>query len=193
MRGPADPATPGLPGPITQLHVTNQNIGRFEFSGIDVDAKWADEIAEVGKVSLALNGVYALKVRGQFDGVTESSILGATSAEGLVAPRWEHRLTLGLDRGPWVATLSQQLRSSYADLPVSGFPDRRVATEIVWNTQVAYKGWSTPVGDTTLIFGIDNLFDRDPPFTRRFPNGYDPTSGDPRGRFFYVALRLRGP
>ena len=192
IRGPSDPATPGLPGPITQLRITNQNMGRFEASGVDVDARFAHDIEGVGKFSLVLNGVYNTKVSGQFDGVTKSSILGATSVEGLVVPRWEHRLTLGFDRGPWAATLGQQLRSSYVDLSGQGFPDRRVATEIVWNTQVAYKGWSTPAGEATLVFGIDNLLDRDPPFTRRYPNGYD-MSGDPRGRFFYAALRLRGP
>jgi iron complex outermembrane receptor protein len=131
-------------------------------------------------------------VSGQFDGVNESSILAATSVERLVVPRWEHRLTFGFDRGPWAATLGQQLHSSYVDLHVNGLPDRRVATEIVWNTQVAYKGWSTPAVEATVVLGIDKLLDSDPPFTRRYPNGYDPTTGDPRGRFFHAALRLRG-
>ncbi|MEO8312046.1 MAG: TonB-dependent receptor [Caldimonas sp.] len=191
VRGPSDPATPGLPGPITKLRLTNQNIGRFQASGIDVDAKWAQEVAGIGKVWLALNGEYTTEVSGQFDGVTNSSVLGATSIEGLVAARWTHRLALGLDHHPWATTLAHRLRSSYVDLPVNGFPDRRVATEQVWNAQLAWKGWRTPLGETTLVFGIDNLTDRDPPFTRRFANGYDPTTGEPRGRFYYVALRLR--
>jgi hypothetical protein len=63
-------------------------MGRFEGSGIDVDAKFAHEIAGVGRFSLILNGEYNTKVSGQFDGVNESSILGATSVEGLVVPRW---------------------------------------------------------------------------------------------------------
>ena len=193
VRGPADPATPGLPGPITQLRVTNQNIGRFEFSGLDVNANWARDFAGIGKFSLVLSGLYYTKVSGQFDGVTESSILGVTSAENLGVPRWEHRLTLGLDRGPWSGSLLQLYRGSYVDLPKPGLPDRRVAPDIVWNGQLAYRAGRTALGDATLVFGIDNLFDSDPPFTRRFPNGYDPTTGDPRGRFFYAALRLRGP
>jgi hypothetical protein len=52
------------------------------------------------------------------------------------------------------------------------------------------KGWRTSLGEATFVVGIDNLLDSDPPFTRRYPNGYDPTSGDPRGRFFLRRVSL---
>jgi hypothetical protein len=38
----------------------------------------------------------------------------------------------------------------------------------------------------------DDLFDRDPSFTRNFPDGYDPGTGDRRSWVFYAAFRFQG-
>jgi iron complex outermembrane receptor protein len=53
----------------------------------------------------------------------------------------------------------------------------------VYNYSVKYDGFE----DTQVIFGIKNLFDRDPPFTAHqndFSPGaaFDPRVADPRGR-----------
>ena len=152
------------------------------------------EFEGLGTLKVTMNGEYNTKVQGQFDGATVTSILGAMSVGGLVAPRWEHRMSFGFERGPWGATLSNRLRVGYLDLPSATLPDRRVDNDIVWNLRLAYRGWRTSLGETTLAVGIDNLFDREPPFTRLFgPSfvGFDRSNGDPRGRFFHTTLGLR--
>ncbi len=47
----------------------------------------------------------------------------------------------------------------------------------------------------TVVVGIKNLLDRDPPFTNayqsNFAAGYNALTGDPRGRSFYLDVRYK--
>jgi iron complex outermembrane receptor protein len=57
----------------------------------------------------------------------------------------------------------------------------------VWDLQASYAGFR----NTTIVLGVKNLFDRDPPFTNQtiFSQvGFDPRYADPRGRAFYARL-----
>jgi len=53
-------------------------------------------------------------------------------------------------------------------------------------------GWKTWLNGTTVTVGMNNIFDLDPPFvTGTFENGYDGSTFDIKGRFWYVALKKR--
>ncbi len=102
-------------------------------------------------------------------------------------------MTLDWDRKPWAATLVQTRRAGYTDhnfdLP-SGFAPRQVAPYLIWDAQVAYSG----VADLTLVLGVRNVFDRDPPASNQvasFQVGYDPSYADPRGRAWYLRANYR--
>ena len=61
----------------------------------------------------------------------------------------------------------------------------RVPSYTTWDL---YGTW-TAAKSFTLLLGIRNIFDREPPFSnqgRTFQNGYDPRYTDPTGRTFYV-------
>jgi iron complex outermembrane recepter protein len=55
------------------------------------------------------------------------------------------------------------------------------------------SGWRSWLNGTTVAAGINNIFDRDPPFSSgAFANGYDDESTfDIKGRFWYVSLKKR--
>jgi iron complex outermembrane recepter protein len=53
-------------------------------------------------------------------------------------------------------------------------------------------GWHAWLNNTTLTFGMQNVFDEDPPFVAgSFENGYDESLATIKGRFWYVQLKKR--
>ena len=53
-------------------------------------------------------------------------------------------------------------------------------------------GWRAWLNGTTITAGMNNIMDLDPPFVARAPeNGYDESTFDIKGRFWYVSLKKR--
>jgi len=196
VRGPVDPQYPNLPGPITNVILTNQNLGNLKTSGIDVDITWRGRATRIGRFSFALNGTYISEWKMQPDGFTYESAVGrnAASVPGPF-PRWKHYAALDWQYGAWGATLAQTFQSGYedtndfSDLPPSRPPPspRSVSSYEVWDLHARYSGFT----NTRIFVGVRNLFGRDPPFTNQpftYQAGYDPKYADPRGRTFYAGV-----
>ena len=54
----------------------------------------------------------------------------------------------------------------------------------MWNLQGQYTGFR----NTTVTLGVNNLFDRDPPWVHWPQLGFDGFYANPRGRTFYAKL-----
>jgi iron complex outermembrane receptor protein len=53
-------------------------------------------------------------------------------------------------------------------------------------------GWRAWLNNTTLTFGIDNVFDSEPPFVAAsFENGYDESTTNAKGRLWYMGIKKR--
>jgi hypothetical protein len=54
-------------------------------------------------------------------------------------------------------------------------------------------GWRAWLNGTTITAGMNNILDSDPPFSTApaLQNGYDGSTFDIKGRFWYVALKKR--
>ncbi|HZR77692.1 MAG TPA: TonB-dependent receptor, partial [Chthoniobacterales bacterium] len=53
-------------------------------------------------------------------------------------------------------------------------------------------GWRAWLNNTTITFGIDNVFDSEPPFVAAsFENGYDQQTANVKGRLWYVGVKKR--
>ncbi len=189
VRGPADPAFPGLPGPIIALDTYNENLGRTNTAGFDITTAYRSGPTPLGRFTAQLDGTIVTTWTQQFDGIHDVSSLGVFIGDPV--PRWKHQLSLGWERGPYTTTLGQSFRLGYTDAQL--LPDgssRRVASYALWDAQFAYAATSA----VTMRIGVRNLFDRDPPFSNQneaFQAGYDPSYTDPRGRFWYVAASVR--
>ena len=190
FRGPADPAFPGLPGPIVRIETYNQNLGQTRTSGFDIGAGYRSDSSPLGRFSARLDGTLVTQWTEQPDGVHTVSALGI-DLNGPVIPRWRHTLSLGWERGPCGVTVGQSFQSGYTDeKPLPDGSMRRVASYTLWDMQLAYA--ASP--DLSLRMGVRNLFDHDPPFTNQadaFQVGYDPGYADPRGRFWYATASWR--
>jgi iron complex outermembrane recepter protein len=194
MRGPVDPLYPGLPGPIVGIFLGNENLGDLRTSGFDVDMQWHGRATAFGRVSFGLNGTYVTAYKLDFGSSQFSSGLGNNVVVGPV-PRWRHYASVNWSKGPWSATLAQTFQFGYSECneltvdPETGLCNgtRRVGTYTTWDIQGQYTGFK----NTTVVLGVKNLFDRDPPFTQAglgFSGGYDPVYADPRGVTHYAKL-----
>jgi len=187
VRGLVDPAFPDLPGPITQILTTSQNLGSKRSTGIDLAVVLRPSPTPIGRVSVRLDGTYVRSARATLNGFDEVNLL-ADDVNGGQVPRWQHVLSLELERGAWTAALSQRYRHGYQDLnPLPDGSFRRVGAYDVWDARIGCRVSPT----LKLTLGVQNLFDRDPPFTNGndfFQRGYNPSYADPRGRLWTAAL-----
>lgn len=194
VRGPVDPAHPGLPGPIASVFLGNENLGDLRTSGFDVDLQWRGPATRFGRFSLGLNGTYVTTYKLDFGTGQFSSGLGNNDVNGPV-PRWRHDASVTWTNGPWSATLAQTFQLGYSECdqltvdPDTGVCNgtRRVGNYSIFDIQGQYTGFK----NTTIVVGIKNLFDRAPPFTQSgggFSGGYDPIYASPLGVTYYAKL-----
>jgi iron complex outermembrane receptor protein len=195
VRGPVDPQYPDLPGPISNVILTNQNLGNLKTSGVDVDIAWRAPVTRIGRFAFTLNGTYITEWKMQPNGIAAVSAVGrnAASVPGPF-PRWKHYAALDWQYGTWGVTLAQTFQTGYEDTndfstfpPDHVPPPRSVSSYEVWDLQARYSGFR----NTKIVVGVRNLFDRAPPFTNQpFTTqvGYDPNYANPRGRTFYASV-----
>jgi iron complex outermembrane receptor protein len=175
---------------------TGAGIVRSASGNLDYVSAQFDNISnsDVKGVDLSVSAVLARTSLGRFSGTLESTYMdswkqGGTDFVGVYASfgpvvRWRHSVTLDWDRGPWSASLTHLFQTGYRDQGDT----RDVGNYERFNAAMAYRG----IKNLTLRFGIDNILDRNPPFTRQgdyFHVGYDPTYGNPLGRTYRLAAQ----
>ncbi|MCA1863930.1 TonB-dependent receptor [Janthinobacterium sp. HSC-3S05] len=113
--------------------------------------------------------------------------------------RWKHNASFSLARGDWSGLLTQKYSSGYKDQVPNGgarpYPagfNPKVSSYTTYSLSGTYTGFK----DTTVTVGIQNLFDRDPPFTAHNVDdvvgaGWDPRVADPRGRSLSFQLKYK--
>lgn len=113
--------------------------------------------------------------------------------------RWKHAAKVTVSRGAWSVLLSNTFGTGYKDqlpnagkgTPPAGFnPD--VSSYTKFGLSTTYTGFK----NTSITFGIQNLFDRDPPFTAHNVDdvvgaGWDPRVADPRGRAYTFNIKYK--
>jgi iron complex outermembrane receptor protein len=113
--------------------------------------------------------------------------------------RWKHSATFSVSRGDWSGLLSNTYASGYKDqlpnggigAPPVGF-NPKVGSYTVFGLSATYTG----IKNMTLTAGVQNLFDRDPPFTAHNVDdvvgaGWDPRVADPRGRAYTFSVKYK--
>jgi len=192
------PQPPGVSCPINYSIQTFANLNQLTTSGIDVNANYRPPPQAWGQLSFAMTGTYYIQWDQQEKGGDVQHLIG-TYAGGRAAtvnstgstgafPRWKHNLNLGYGYGPWQANLNQQYVHSYSE-PDDNGESRTVSGYSVWGLYGSYSGFR----NFTIAFGVRNLFDADPPYTRQaqaFQIGYDPGIADPTGRFWYGSIKF---
>ena len=118
---------------------------------------------------------------------------GAWNASTLYL-KWKHDARVSYSKGDWSSTLSQSFKSGYKDFVPGGVAfapnfQADVKSYTLYNVSTTYKGFK----NLTVIAGIQNLLNTDPPFTAAdvdFSPGtaWDARVANPRGRAYTVNL-----
>lgn len=158
-----------------------ENLGKVETDGIDLGLVWRMPKSDMGVFTLNMDGTWLHSYKYQNspdEGFTENV---GRFADVYVKFRWQHTLSLGWKSGPWGATLSQSFKTGYIDQ--DNGPE--VSSYALWNLTGSYE----PIKGLTLMAGVKNLFDKEPPLSRQsqlFQQGYDARYTDPTGRALYL-------
>ena len=154
-------------------------------SGFDLGAGYAFQLGS-NKVGLDANGTYLTQFR-QTLTPTSPSVENANQV-GYPA-RLRGKLTSDWSNGPYGASLTYNLVGAYHDLL-----GKRVASWSTFDLQLRYESQAThgPLQGMKVALNVQNLFDRDPPFTDSpLGVGYDAANADALGRFISLQLTKR--
>jgi iron complex outermembrane receptor protein len=172
------------------------NAGGAKTRGADLGLRGDGRVNDI-KWSAALDGTWTQSFKfAELAGQEYKEYVGKFYTRDLYL-RWKHSATLSVSRGDWSGMLSQYFASGYKDqvpnrgigAPPPGF-DPDVSSYTRFGLSTTYTGFK----NTSITFGVQNLFDRDPPFTAHNVDevvgaGWDPRVADPRGRSYSLTLK----
>jgi iron complex outermembrane receptor protein len=175
---------------------TPQNTGGLTTDGFDINANYLIQ-SDFGKFRVGVDSTVITQfLLQEYTAGPELNLVGQFNQGNQPAIRWQYLLTLDWtsNGGRWGAGLQDRFLSRYADefsdvANVSTDP-RQVGVYSVWNGYVSFK----PVDPLSVLFGVRNIFDTNPPFSNQTANWqtpYNPLFSDPIGRAFYVNLKYQ--
>jgi iron complex outermembrane recepter protein len=181
------------------LLLTEQNTGFITTDGFDLSIQYLQHTS-IGTFREDLEGTSVTQFRLQeYTGGPVLNNVGAFVGGDLYNPalRWQHELRIDWTspEDQWGAGLSNRFYSTYIDQnntgPTNTGPPRNVGSQSTWDTYASYK----PLHGLTVLFGIHNLFNTDPPFSNssqnNFASGYNSNFSNPILRDFYVDLKYQ--
>jgi outer membrane receptor protein involved in Fe transport len=175
--------------------ITSFNFAKLETSGLDFDASYRRKIG--GDVTLSLRGIlsYVIK-KNQYVDVNDPNFQDRILGE-LGDPAWQGQLSANLERG-WLnfgyrlRYVGKQTVGAYeTQHPLQGRPATNPdAFPVIWYPESFFHDFRLDVNPSKkyrVYFGVDNAFDRLPPFDLL---GVESGAPSPVGRFFYVGATV---
>ena len=174
--------------------VNDQNTGQITTDGFDLSVQYSQQ-TRWGVFHEDLEGTAVTQFRlQQYNGGPVLNLVGWYNGGNEPAMRWQHLLRVDWTspQGLWGAGISNRFYSSYIDEfgtgPTNSGPQRTVGSQSTWDAYTSYK----PLRGLTVLFGIRNLLNTNPPFTNsaqgNFAAGYNSLYSNPIGRDFYLNL-----
>jgi iron complex outermembrane receptor protein len=194
-------------GNIDAFDSTLQNLGVVDTSGFDFGTTWHGPESSFGRFTVDLQNTYVKKYEASNGaGATEPRSVGLELNDSAI-PRLTSILSVGWAMNEWtvdykmryLSGLAEDCRSA-AGFPICNHPDEITPTRPNGTHKmgaVTYHdiraSWKLPIAiDLTLIGGINNIFDKEPPVCVSCSlNGYDASTYDLPSRFAYVQADLK--
>jgi len=174
-----EPSVGGVPGRIMYINDSFYNVAETKTDGIDLDLRYKMGLNDLGRLNMQLSWTHVMSYEEKSG--PDASFVDENGAYR----RPEDRMNFTADwsnDGDWAGTFALNYIGSYkenADLGKTG----TVGSWLTANAQVRYAG----LADGIVSFGIDNIFDEEPPYTASEFQGYDYKTHSPRGRYVYVS------
>ena len=183
---------------------TNVNTGSLSTSGIDVNADYTVGLGDKGDLALGFTGTYLLDlVTESLPGSTPFDCAGSYGDDcGSPNPEWRH-----FANATWMSPYDLDLNltwryfqavTAYAGLDGTGGVgaaensfDEKLGEQNYFDLAATYHG----IEDVTLRFGVNNVFDRDPPLSSSVGAGFGngntyPSTYDALGRYLFARATI---
>lgn len=181
-------------GNITLVRSPYVNIGDREVKGIDVNLSYQ---APSKRTSISFNSSYIYSYRNKIsESAVEEDLAGtfrdaAESGDGSL-PRWKANIGIYRSIENWSVSYAIKYIGSMRERfrkGAQGFVNRRIPSWTTHNLQIGYSHQNLPFYGS---LGIDNIFDKPPPFiASAFNDNYDARTYDLKGRYFYATLGIK--
>ncbi|UXH77960.1 TonB-dependent receptor [Roseateles amylovorans] len=172
------------PGPqCGYVDQTLLNLGKVRTNGFDLTGAYRLS-TRAGQFDFGLNSTYVAKY--EFQNFKDGYWVQNVGTYGQSGPvfRWQHNLTTNWRYDQFGAGAVMRYKSGYSDFNPS--THARVPS---YTTLDLYGTWS-PRKDLSLVLGVRNLFDREPPYTNQDDlfqgGGWDSRYADATGRAYYL-------
>ncbi|NHZ39299.1 TonB-dependent receptor [Massilia aquatica] len=183
-------------GTLAYIKNVTMNLGGQKTAGIDVTATYALPRMDIGEFKFQLDGTYLTQFDNQLEkdsgfvsnvGRFGLASNGTTSSFPIITYRWKHTLSTSWKRGDYSAQLTQNYNSHYDDqnLVAAEF-HREIKPYSVWNLTGTYTGFK----NISIVAGITNMFDENPPVTNHsgYTFGYLSSAANPIGRSYNLRM-----
>jgi iron complex outermembrane receptor protein len=192
LRGPG--------GNIVAVDTRYANAGKTTTRGLEFGLKGDADVGK-GKVTAAFDLSYLLEKKSKLLptapwGPSEVNLFTRSSDIGV---RWKHSANVGYRRGNWSFLVNNIYRGAYTDAVLPGVangsvrpPDwnPKVKAYSIYGLSATYRG----IKNITVIAGVKNLFNTDPPFSATYDtntgagSSWEPRIADPRGRSYTLRV-----
>jgi outer membrane receptor protein involved in Fe transport len=205
------PAGPNI-GQIASINQPTVNLGRIDVKGVDFAANYKLPAYSFGQFSVGLQATYLQKytlqtspgtaanavVQGAgmmgWNGSTLGSVCPFPAGAMCFFPRVRGQMSVDWQLGPWSAGWRMRGTSPFR---MDGYATEgavenvaRYGTYIYNDFNVSYA--IAPI-NTTVAFGVDNAFDKQPPFLgagRTLNSNTDPQDFDTIGRYYWARMTV---
>jgi outer membrane receptor protein involved in Fe transport len=187
-------------GGIFQIQSLNANTGNAGGTGVDAELSYN---TAAGDLTLPFPGSISFDAQAEHLITNFQNTLGQLNrfagtylaTNGYVQPKWKATLLLDYKLTDWTFHYDMQYIGGTDDAS-GGVGYGFTLPDIIYhNISVSYDlGQIGPVADSLFTFGINNLFDKDPPFTVEDSVGKNNTISGPYdevGRFFFGRVSLK--
>jgi iron complex outermembrane recepter protein len=179
------------------------NAGETSTKGIEIGAR-GDWDVWGGKLSAEANVSHLLEKKSRLlpSAPWGPSEVGRFTRSSDIGLEWKYTAAVSYRKGKWSGRLAQVFRDGYIDYVAPGVEDGTVVPPnwkpnvdeyIIYNASVTYRVNK----DLTVIAGIKNLLNQDPPFAVAYDtntgagSSWEPRVADPRGRSFTLSVEYK--
>ena len=174
----------GVSGDLTAgITRTFFNASRQRTHGVDVDVAYRWSLGAWGRVSASSLFTYMGTLKRQLNPGQPLVEL----ADTWQFPRWRNTTSATWTRGVWSTTWTLNTIGSYEDFYAVGGQPVRLKAFPTLDAQVAYTG----IKNLRLSVGGQNVLDREPPFSNADWQGFDTSTHNPRGAYWYGRVNYK--
>jgi iron complex outermembrane receptor protein len=187
-------------GTIELIDTRWRNAGKTATKGIEFGLKGNMDVGK-GKITVNFDVSHLLekKTRLRPNSPWSTSEINTFTRSSDIGLKWKHTASLGYSCGNWSVLVNNLYRSSYTDAVLPGVaagrvvpPDwsARVRPYNLYGLSLTYRG----IRNITVIAGVKNLFNEDPPFSATYDtntgagSSWEPRIADPRGRSYTLRV-----